>query len=144
MPLIENTLSEWFYGLELGLASFNPVAASPLVGFGDPPKKVQINYSILDLHGLNDDTIPYNADSIWCYGNGPHGSLISQARPYNRPNLNYITQPKIRQTLLMFFLCISLEQFKLYSTIKGASCKYLVRNDYMALIIGWLLLWRKK
>ena len=40
----------------LGFATFNPVAASPLIGFGDPPS--EINFSILDYHGLIDDNIP--------------------------------------------------------------------------------------
>ena len=62
----------------IGIATFNPMAASPLIGFGDPPENIEINFSILDMHGLDDDTIPYNSESIWNYGTGPHGSLISQ------------------------------------------------------------------
>ena len=44
-----------------GIATFNPMAASPLIGFGDPPKNIEINFSIIDMHGLDDDTIPYNS-----------------------------------------------------------------------------------
>ena len=29
------------------------------------------------MHGFNDDIIPYNEESIWCYGLGPRGTLIS-------------------------------------------------------------------
>ena len=57
----------------LGFATFNPVAASPLLGFGTPPK--QINFSILDMFGLNDDTIPYSQETS--FGIGPYGSLIA-------------------------------------------------------------------
>jgi hypothetical protein len=44
----------------LGLASINPIAASSLIGFGTPPPDVEINFSIVDFHGIEDDTIPYN------------------------------------------------------------------------------------
>ena len=44
----------YYYNLvithSLGFATFNPVAASPLMGFGTPPK--QINFSILEIIGL--------------------------------------------------------------------------------------------
>ena len=44
----------------LGLASINPIGASSLIGFGTPPQDVDINFSIVDFHGIEDDTIPYN------------------------------------------------------------------------------------
>ena len=44
----------------LGLATINPIAASSLIGFGTPPPDVDINFSIVDFHGIEDDTIPYN------------------------------------------------------------------------------------
>ena len=47
----------------LGLASINPIAASSLIGFGTPPPDVEINFSIVDFHGIEDDTIPYNESS---------------------------------------------------------------------------------
>ena len=68
----------------------NPVAASPLVGFGTPPNNVQINFSILDMHGLNDDIIPYSVDSYWSYGPGPNGGLISQDGYYYEEKITYI------------------------------------------------------
>merc|ERR1711976_25270 len=46
----------------LGLATIIPVAASPNNGFGDPPE-ANIPISIIDIHGLDDDTIPYNIDA---------------------------------------------------------------------------------
>ena len=58
----------------LGLATINPVAASSLIGYGDPPA-TKLPISIIDIHGLNDNTIPYNFDAS--NGNGPHHSLIS-------------------------------------------------------------------
>merc|ERR1719510_2181657 len=59
----------------MGFASFNPVAASPLLGFGIPPKNVDINFSILDMHGLIDDTIPYSLETS--EGVGPNATIIS-------------------------------------------------------------------
>ena len=47
----------------IGFATFNPVAASPLIGFGSPPKNVQIKFSILDMFGLQDRTIPYSEET---------------------------------------------------------------------------------
>jgi len=59
----------------LGLATVNPIAASPLIGFGTPPVGVDINFSIIDFHGTRDDTIPYDESSA--FGVGPNDSLIS-------------------------------------------------------------------
>ena len=44
----------------LGLASINPIAAASMIGFGTPPPDVEINFSIVDFHGIEDDTIPYD------------------------------------------------------------------------------------
>ena len=49
--------------LHLGFATFNPVAASPMIGYGTPPSNVQINFSIFDMFGLIDDTIPYSSET---------------------------------------------------------------------------------
>ena len=71
-----------------GFATFNPVAASPLIGYGTPPD-TRINFSILDYHGLNDRTIPYNEEIA--NGIGPYGSLISYDGYYyedKKTNLN--------------------------------------------------------
>ena len=70
----------------LGFATFNPVAASPLIGFGDPPS--EINFSILDYHGLIDDTIPYSAETS--FGNGPHDSIISWDGYYYANKVPYL------------------------------------------------------
>ena len=56
------------------MASINPVAASSLIGYGNPPDS-EINFSIVDFHGIIDDNIPY--DSEHSFGTGPHQSLIS-------------------------------------------------------------------
>ena len=56
------------------MASINPVAGSSLVGYGTPPS-TEINFSIVDFHGIQDDTIPFDVDGS--YGIGPHDSLIS-------------------------------------------------------------------
>ena len=63
-----------------GFASINPTAASPLLGFGSPPESaegVPADISIIDFHGLQDDTIPYNTSNPGCAGVGPHNTLIS-------------------------------------------------------------------
>ena len=61
-----------------GFASINPVAASPLLGYGPPPGSNQLmDISILDFHGLEDGTIPYNVSTPGCVGMGPHDTLIS-------------------------------------------------------------------
>lgn len=58
---------------QLGLASINPVAASPFLGFGLPPAVGKV--SVMDFHGLADAVIPENVDMA--FSEGPHGSLVS-------------------------------------------------------------------
>ena len=43
----------------------------PFLGFGSLP-----NYKtpIIDIHGTEDDVIPYSVDNIGSYGRGPEGS----------------------------------------------------------------------
>ena len=57
----------------------NPVAASPLIGFGTPPLRPYqqpiVDISIIDFHGLLDSVIPYNHETS--EGLGPHNCLIS-------------------------------------------------------------------
>ena len=43
-------------------ASIAPVAASPFPGYGDVPAAGEFAVSVFDIHGLNDDTIPYDLD----------------------------------------------------------------------------------
>ena len=57
------------------VASMAPNIGSPLIGFGDVPLNPTI--SLIDFHGLNDDTIPYDINSRHSRGNGPNGSVIS-------------------------------------------------------------------
>ena len=40
-------------------ASIAPLAAAPLVGFGDLPTTPM---SLIDIHGINDDTIPIDME----------------------------------------------------------------------------------
>ena len=40
-------------------ASMAPVAGAPMLGFGDLPS---IPTSLIDFHGINDDTIPYDLE----------------------------------------------------------------------------------
>jgi len=53
-------------------ASIAPVAGSPMIGFGDLPA---VPISLIDFHGYNDDTIPYDLDHS--EGAGPHDSIIA-------------------------------------------------------------------
>ena len=75
-----------------GFASMNPVAGSPLIGFGSPPEDIweAVDFSIIDFHGLIDDTIPYNEDSS--NGIGPHGSLISHDGYYYEDKITLLNQ----------------------------------------------------
>ena len=74
------------FHFRLGFATFNPVAASPLIGFGDPPS--EINFSILDYHGLNDQTIPYSEETS--FGKGPHESVVSSDGYYYVNKVPYL------------------------------------------------------
>ena len=56
------------------ISTIAPVAASPLLGFGDPP---DTPLSLIDFHASDDGTIPYDRTSNDSYGSGPHGSVIS-------------------------------------------------------------------
>ena len=58
----------------LGLASINPIAAASMIGFGIPPPDVEINFSIVDFHGIEDDTIPY--DESTSFGNSNKATVL--------------------------------------------------------------------
>ena len=66
------------------------MAGSPLIGFGTPPPNVQINFSILDFFGLDDQTIPYSVDTA--YGIGPHDSLISHDGYYYEDKIRNLNE----------------------------------------------------
>ena len=67
----------------LGLASINPIAASSLIGFGTPPPDVDINFSIVDFHGIEDDTIPYNESTS-------SGNLKKNPYSYSKTSLSLL------------------------------------------------------
>ena len=46
----------------LGFATIAPMASSALLGFGSPPKGVEIPISIIDMQGFQDELIPINED----------------------------------------------------------------------------------
>eukprot|EP00092_Neocalanus_flemingeri_P106267 GFUD01136336.1.p1 GENE.GFUD01136336.1~~GFUD01136336.1.p1 ORF type:complete len:267 (-),score=51.33 GFUD01136336.1:126-926(-) len=64
-------------------ASIGPVSASPLLGFGDIPNGP---LSIIDFHGINDGTIPYEISTS--EGEGPGNTIISWDGYYyyDKPN----------------------------------------------------------
>lgn len=72
----------------LGFATFNTIAASPQLGFGIPPTNVEIPYSFLDMHGLEDTLIPMNLDSA--YGASPSNGLMSNHGSYFEDKETYL------------------------------------------------------
>ena len=65
-------------------ATFGPVAGAPNLGYLNPPMGpirwltlTSTSHSLIDLHGTEDDTIPYDIHSPECVGEGPHGTLIA-------------------------------------------------------------------
>ena len=68
-------------------ASIAPVGASPLLGFGDVPSWP---ISIIDFHGVRDDTIPYHLATA--EEEGPHGSLVSWDGYYYHDKRTVITE----------------------------------------------------
>ena len=62
-----------------GFATINPVAASPMLGFGTPPSRTDnqrpIKLSVIDFHGILDTIIPYMLETS--EGFGPHNSFVS-------------------------------------------------------------------
>ena len=46
----------------------------PFLGFGALPK---YKAAIIDIHGTEDDVIPYSVDNIGSYGRGPEGETSS-------------------------------------------------------------------
>ena len=67
-----------------GFATINPVAASPMLGFGTPPSRPDnqppIKLSIIDFHGILDSIIPYMLETS--EGFGPHNSFVSSVGGY--------------------------------------------------------------
>ena len=58
----------------LGMATFNTIAASPQLGFAYPPdsKATGLRFSLIDMHGLEDITIPSNLETA--FGPSPQGA----------------------------------------------------------------------
>jgi len=68
-------------------ATFGPVAGAPNLGYLNAPSGP---ISMIDLHGTEDDTIPYNINSPECVGEGPHGTLIAFDGFYYYPKATVI------------------------------------------------------
>ena len=79
----------------LGFATINPVAASSLNGYGTPPPTDPVNFSIIDFHGFEDTTIPYNQS----FGNGigPENTVIGFSGYYwdQKPELLKLWSDKL-------------------------------------------------
>lgn len=58
-------------------ASLAPVSGTPMLGFGDLPS---VPTSLIDFHGLNDGTVPYDLEHS--QGEGPHNTIISGGGGY--------------------------------------------------------------
>ena len=62
----------------------------PFLGFGALPK---YKAAIIDIHGTEDDVIPYSVDNIGSYGRGPEGetsSVVSYDGMFYLEKLPYI------------------------------------------------------
>merc|ERR1712002_59296 len=69
------------------LASVGPVCSSPLRGFNPMPGS-PIN--IIDMHGLNDRTIPYSPDGPGNLGPGPDGTVVSGTGWYYHVKMDHL------------------------------------------------------
>lgn len=63
------------YRLNEIIASIAVNAASPMIGFGDVSLSPPIH--LIDFHGVLDDVIPYDVNSVGSFGAGPHDSVTS-------------------------------------------------------------------
>jgi len=68
------------------IASFAPVSASPLLGFNNIP---QSPVSVIDFHGTDDPTIPYDINSIHSIGIGPRFTVTTRDFWY------YLEKPRV-------------------------------------------------
>jgi len=57
------------------IASFAPVSASPMLGFNNIPDNP---IPVIDFHGTNDPTIPYDLNSKWSAGIGPYLTVLAR------------------------------------------------------------------
>jgi len=56
------------------IATIAPISGSPFLGFDNLPHSP---ISVIDFHGTDDDTIPYDANSKHAMGVGPYDTVIS-------------------------------------------------------------------
>jgi len=70
-------------------ASIGPVAGAPNLGYLEVP-----NYpiSVIDFHGTEDGTIPYDVNSPECVGEGPQGTIIAFDGYYYYPKATVIAR----------------------------------------------------
>ena len=69
-------------------ATIAPVAGAPNLGYLEVPS---YPISVIDLHGTQDDTIPYDINSPDCAGEGPEGTLRSYDGYYYYPKKTIIS-----------------------------------------------------
>ena len=69
------------------LASVGPVCSAPLRGFNTMPVSP---LNIIDIHGLNDRTIPYSLDGPNNLGPGPDGTIISPGGWYYHDKMDHL------------------------------------------------------
>ena len=91
----QNKIGNWyqyFIFLQLGLASINTVASSPLLGFGTLSKDTPNSFSVLDFHGINDELVPYDENSDYCLGIGENGGLLAPWGVYFESKIPLLNQ----------------------------------------------------
>ena len=71
-----------------GFATFNTIAASPQLGFAQPTFANWQQFSFIDMHGLEDITIPTNLNSA--YGPSPYDGLMSKHGSYFEDKEKYL------------------------------------------------------
>jgi len=71
-----------------GFATFNTIAASPQLGFALPTFANWQQFSFIDMHGLEDITIPTNLNSA--YGPSPYDGLMSKHGSYFEDKEKYL------------------------------------------------------
>ena len=97
------------------VASIAPNAASPLIGFGDVPKDMPI--SLIDFQGILDNVIPYDANSLFGLGEGPHNSAVSNDYYY------YEQKPDVLEKWATEYACTIDEEYPTpMDEINGFTC----------------------
>ena len=96
-----------------GFATFNTIAASPQLGFGLPTFGNWQKFSFIDMHGLEDITIPTNLNSA--YGPSPYDGLMSKHGSYFEDKEKYLKKwSDLRKQLRIFKIFLDQREIREY------------------------------